>query len=100
MTTLFLELLRKRNQSIVIAVITNARFGKCATADTLPKGTAETRKEFDRLFEQYKTSNVADVSEVLDITLMYSDQGYYEWMRSLLRNSKCDVAIISAVPEQ
>jgi acyl-CoA synthetase (NDP forming) len=109
-TTLFPELARKRSRSVGVAVLTNAGFEKCATADHLttkqmeglihlPQWSPETVRELGRIFAKYKIDEVVDLGEVLDVTPMVNDTGYYEVMQVAMRDPECDVGVLSCVPE-
>jgi acyl-CoA synthetase (NDP forming) len=109
-TTLFPGFYRKRKGSIGVAILTNAGFEKCATADHLttkemdgklhlPQWSAQTMADLRRIFQKYKIDEIVEVGEVLDLTPMVDDDGYYELMQVVLRDPACDVGILSYVPE-
>jgi len=111
LTTLFPQIMKNaKGRSTGVAVLTNAGFEKCACADHLmqngtekimhlPQWTPETLKKIHSIYKKYKIGEVVDVSEVLDVTPMLNDNGYYELTKTILEDPGCDVAIISAVPE-
>jgi acyl-CoA synthetase (NDP forming) len=102
--------MKKKDRPTGVAVVTNAGFEKCASADhltvngmegilKLPDWTEETRKEIDRVFKKHKIDEVVDVSEVLDVTPLFSDLGYYELLRVVMKDPGCDIGFIGGVPE-
>ena len=110
LTTLWPQILKNKGSAVGVAVVTNAGFEKCATADhltvngtegliQLPKWTAKTEKEIERVFKKYKIDEVVDISEVLDVTPQMPDSGYYELLRAVLADPGCDIGIVGGVPE-
>lgn len=110
LTTLWPQLLKCKGKSVGVAVVTNAGFEKCATADHLtvngtedvlhlPKWSAKTEKEIERVFKKYKIDEVVDISEVLDVTPQMPDSGYYELLRAVLADPDCDIGVVGGVPE-
>jgi acyl-CoA synthetase (NDP forming) len=110
LTTCFPQIMKKKDRPTGVAVVTNAGFEKCASADhltvngmegilKLPEWTEETRKEIDRVFKKHKIDEVVDVSEVLDVTPLFTDVGYYELLRAVLKDPGCDIGLLAGVPE-
>ena len=97
-------------KSLGIGVLTNAGFEKCACADHLmvngtediihlPKWSKQSLKIINEVFKKQKITEVVDVSEVLDVTPIFTDIGYYELLHGILQDDECDIGIIAGVPE-
>lgn len=111
LTTVFPSLIKTaQKKSVGVGVLTNAGFEKCACADHLmsngtegilhlPQWSEETLKEITKIFTKNKIDEVVDVSEVLDVTPLFTDTAYYELLRVILKDPECDVGVISGVPE-
>jgi acyl-CoA synthetase (NDP forming) len=110
LVTLFPQLLKRKDGPVGVGVITNAGFEKCAAADHLTTDgmeavvqltpwTPESRQKLMQIYKKAKIDTVVDLSEILDVTPLYSDESYYESLRIMLADPGCDVAVIGGVPE-
>jgi len=111
LTTLYPQITKiAAKKSTGVCVLTNAGFEKCACADHLmvngtekiihlPKWSEESLKVINRVFKKQKITEVVDVSEVLDVTPIFTDIGYYEILHGVLNDKECDIGIIAGVPE-
>ncbi|EAX98943.1 CoA binding domain containing protein [Trichomonas vaginalis G3] len=111
LATLYPSLMTEaKKHSIGIAALTNAGFQKCEIADQmmengtenmlhLPKWSKQSLEVIDGVYKKYKIGEVVDVAEVLDVTPIFPDRGYYEILKGVLKDPQCDIAVCAFVPE-
>jgi hypothetical protein len=51
------------------------------------------------IYKKAKIDAVVDLSEILDVRPLYSDESYYESLRVMLADPGSDIAVIGGVPE-
>jgi acyl-CoA synthetase (NDP forming) len=108
-TTLCPTLIKPKKKSVGVAVLTNAGYEKCAAADHLtglgediihlPKWSPDSTKEIAKMFKKYKIEKIVDIGEVLDVTPLFADEGYYDLMKIAFKDPDCDVGFVTGVPE-
>jgi acyl-CoA synthetase (NDP forming) len=110
LTTLYPSLLKRKDKPIGVGVITNSGFEKGATADLLTtdgtedvvrltRWSPETRAKFLEIYKKANIHNVFDLHEVLDVGPTFSDDSYYNSVKTMLSDPACDLALVGGLPE-
>jgi acyl-CoA synthetase (NDP forming) len=92
-----------------VGMMSNAGFEKCALADhlfrgnpksvVLPTWTPETSAKIEDLFTKCGLKGVIDISPVLDVTPMLSEENWIRLSEIMIEDTQCHACILSTVPE-
>jgi acyl-CoA synthetase (NDP forming) len=101
--------LRHSDRPVSIIGVTNAGYEKCAMADHLFRNESPYMQlaKFDQptqdavadIFAQWRMSEVVDAGDVLDVTPMLGDSGWFDLCDTLLSSDSTDVGLLTVVPE-